>query len=561
MKKFYKLLITVAATLLLFLTQHGVVVSALTIDPSDTNIQYNSTVEFSLKAFPPDGNQNAVSLRLLIENASLVSYLPPVDSGFLAITKDCSNGEYIENNQLCVSLVKNGSIIAGDDLGKINIFFDKNDSKVILSKNQGNGYSDGNSFTSELGVMSIYTVGTPAAISYPVSSAVVTETQLSSSAAAFIIIVLVFAAVFIFAMFLLKNREKLRNLLPPTLQSFSRTKNFKVIFTIILILLLLVISLVIGQKIIQNQAPESSQAAIVNVPASGSVCGEGCNQDSDCKTPTGGGVAVCRNNICENRDCPTGKTTFGTICSCGFAGRKCGQTCGANVGLCGDGVSTCAFVGRTCTNNEFSNPPVTCIPNSIFAKQVAGWSTEGIFACGGNSWFQYQGRTPTQAEIQAVCDAEIQLKYKCNTNTYTCMQANDGTYDTSEDCLTNCVAPTSGPACKSLWWTDSNDKTCGTQKQFCGVYMYQGLQTYNTQAECLSIVNIIQCGPMDSNGDGKLDLVDLAAFGKAYGKTCNDTGANYGLCSGKDSNGDGVINIVDFANFGKRYNKPSCSTT
>jgi hypothetical protein len=38
--------------------------------------------------------------------------------------------------------------------------------------------------------------------------------------------------------------------------------------------------------------------------------------------------------------------------------------------------------------------------------------------------------------------------------------------------------------CQTLYWTDNNNKTCASPKQFCGMYMYQGLHTFATQALC-----------------------------------------------------------------------------
>jgi len=42
------------------------------------------------------------------------------------------------------------------------------------------------------------------------------------------------------------------------------------------------------------------------------------------------------------------------------------------------------------------------------------------------------------------------------------------------------------PSCSTLYWLDSNNTTCYTQKQFCGAYMYQGLRTFTTQQACLA---------------------------------------------------------------------------
>lgn len=38
--------------------------------------------------------------------------------------------------------------------------------------------------------------------------------------------------------------------------------------------------------------------------------------------------------------------------------------------------------------------------------------------------------------------------------------------------------------CRALWWKDSAHPTC-SQKKFCGVFTYKGLQTFESSAECL----------------------------------------------------------------------------
>jgi len=38
--------------------------------------------------------------------------------------------------------------------------------------------------------------------------------------------------------------------------------------------------------------------------------------------------------------------------------------------------------------------------------------------------------------------------------------------------------------CKNLWWYDNEHSTCQQPKQFCGAYMYYGLQTFETKEEC-----------------------------------------------------------------------------
>lgn len=40
-------------------------------------------------------------------------------------------------------------------------------------------------------------------------------------------------------------------------------------------------------------------------------------------------------------------------------------------------------------------------------------------------------------------------------------------------------------ACFNLWWKDDTHPTC-TQKKFCGAYLYEGLQAYDTKEACLT---------------------------------------------------------------------------
>ncbi|MEM4662530.1 MAG: Kazal-type serine protease inhibitor family protein [Candidatus Diapherotrites archaeon] len=45
------------------------------------------------------------------------------------------------------------------------------------------------------------------------------------------------------------------------------------------------------------------------------------------------------------------------------------------------------------------------------------------------------------------------------------------------------VTATAAPECKYLYWFDNQTRTCG-YKQFCGLYMYEGLKTFATLKEC-----------------------------------------------------------------------------
>jgi hypothetical protein len=43
--------------------------------------------------------------------------------------------------------------------------------------------------------------------------------------------------------------------------------------------------------------------------------------------------------------------------------------------------------------------------------------------------------------------------------------------------------------CKNLYWFDNDNKSCG-QKEFCGAYMYYGLQTFQSKTQCEKMLNL-----------------------------------------------------------------------
>jgi hypothetical protein len=114
-------------------------------------------------------------------------------------------------------------------------------------------------------------------------------------------------------------------------------------------------------------------------------CGDTCQSDSDCKNPSAAGIPVICNpttKICENSQCPAGQTVPGANCTCN-AGRSCGQTCGASVGLCGDGISECGFIttSNQCLANEGNTAYQFCLPTASFLAIANNNYTVG--ACSG----------------------------------------------------------------------------------------------------------------------------------------------------------------------------------
>lgn len=75
----------------------------------------------------------------------------------------------------------------------------------------------------------------------------------------------------------------------------------------------------------------------------------------------------------------------------------------------------------------------------------------------------------------------------CNSAFPNCI---NGTNPVFDGCDENCTvkAKCIKDSCKNLYWIDNNNKSCG-QKQFCGAYMYLGLQTFESKTQCEKAVN------------------------------------------------------------------------
>ncbi len=64
----------------------------------------------------------------------------------------------------------------------------------------------------------------------------------------------------------------------------------------------------------------------------------------------------------------------------------------------------------------------------------------------------------------------------------------------------SCIAPQNNTNCSNLYWTDNTNTSCQSARQFCGSYMYQGLQTFTTQQSCLSSVATPPTATLTFNG-------------------------------------------------------------
>lgn len=71
--------------------------------------------------------------------------------------------------------------------------------------------------------------------------------------------------------------------------------------------------------------------------------------------------------------------------------------------------------------------------------------------------------------------------------------------------------------------------------------------------------NKVACGKIDVDDNDKLDYIDLSGFIKFYNKECIDSAA-IGGCGKKDTNNDGIVNFIDLQNLVSRYHtkRQSC---
>lgn len=139
------------------------------------------------------------------------------------------------------------------------------------------------------------------------------------------------------------------------------------------------------------------------------------------------------------------------------------------------GKYTCSYKATgpdgqiTTQSDTFVIPRNTSNSGAVSTSQTSG----GLQTlCSNQYWFDNTSRACGQKQF-------------CGTYMYAGLQ----TFSTQSACASaaSAVVPTPEPGCSNLYWFDNTSKACG-QKQFCGTYMYGGLQTFSTQGQCLSAV-------------------------------------------------------------------------
>ncbi len=69
----------------------------------------------------------------------------------------------------------------------------------------------------------------------------------------------------------------------------------------------------------------------------------------------------------------------------------------------------------------------------------------------------------------------------------------------------------------------------------------------------------VTCGPMDTDANGNLDLIDFAKFASIYRKTCDTTTGQTTTCGSQDADpASGTVDLYDFNKFASNYRKSNC---
>lgn len=130
--------------------------------------------------------------------------------------------------------------------------------------------------------------------------------------------------------------------------------------------------------------------------------------------------------------------------------------------------------GSACSDNG------ECISNTCSTFCKYGLPTEYIKVCGTTAPAGYGNLCATCTNMLWWFDNDTRVcgrKNFCGKYMYSGLQ----TFETEAECK----SALSG--CSMLWWFDSNsiaDATTCHQKEFCGSYMYKGLYVFQTEAAC-----------------------------------------------------------------------------
>jgi hypothetical protein len=245
-----------------------------------------------------------------------------------------------------------------------------------------------------------------------------------------------------------------------------------------------------------------------------------CSQKQFCGSYTYSGLrtfnsqALCNEAIPRTTPATSLCSWCGTACVKATSDMACIQISPPEGKDCVEKDKVCTIVSTAIPTKSTCSPRPTCLdsePRCMLAEPIGGWCQVSPTPQGGCFYKQVECiRAPCNPVL--VCPSEV---------------------------------PTMGLNCQNLWWFDNTKKQC-SQKQFCGAYMYLGLRTFATEADCLAgLGGAVVVG--DADGNGMVDLVDFAIWKSEY------LSVTPPLSLRADFNKSRRVDLVDFAIWKKAY--------
>jgi len=336
------------------------------------------------------------------------------------------------------------------------------------------------------------------------------------------------------------------------------------------------------------------------------ICGESCNIDTDCGVTQFGVQPNCVNKMCTNPACPS-DFNKDAQCACKTSSSKCGDRCGiwsdGFQPLCGDGVSSCSWVnGPTCGgSNQTYCLPTTLAADSGYTKKACSAEKSYEYIVDSKGAILSGGTEAIQAKLKDLCNptpvtpentapkgyfdsvsCEFAAGWACDSDDYSANVKVDlyvdgpvgqGTYvgaSIANLSRENAVGELCNGNSSRGYNIQIPSNLYNTGERVFYAYPINtpegantlsagGPRTLNTNSCGTNLTPLLACGNMDSDGDGKLTVIDFASFAKAFNTSCSNTDFIENTCGSKDTNNNGKIDIVDFANFANKYQKDSCA--
>ncbi|MFH1234578.1 MAG: hypothetical protein V1493_03110 [Candidatus Diapherotrites archaeon] len=188
---------------------------------------------------------------------------------------------------------------------------------------------------------------------------------------------------------------------------------------------------------------------------------------ADCqKCPNG-----CENNACKTVECAKEGEQYSEVFTTEYPSKCCAGLTGFMTGL---------------------DTRISIQDNCYQTGSASGWPVGHCTNCGNKICESIE----TVCSCPGDCIGQGRSQYKtikefCESP-YTRYCSVDGAVSSSDSPQLCALCSTPNPDCNYRYWFDNSSTSCG-YKQFCGAYMYYGLQTFETKEECVKALSPVGC--------------------------------------------------------------------